>query len=77
MKPRSSSENCRDDDRRHSTLIYWGVNVLALIVCDWLFDGMTIGGWGPLLIGAAVLGVANWIVKPTRHPHAAAHHRHA
>ena len=45
-------------------LIYWGVNVLALIVCDWLFDGMTIGGWGPLLIGAAVLGVANWIVKP-------------
>ena len=37
---------------------------LALIVCDWLFDGVTIGGWGPLLIGAAVLGLANWIVKP-------------
>ena len=45
-------------------LVYWGVNVLALIVCDWLFDGVTIGGWGPLLIGAAVLGFANWIVKP-------------
>ena len=45
-------------------LVYWGVNVLALIVCDWLFDGVTIDGWGPLLIGAAVLGVANWIVKP-------------
>ena len=45
-------------------LVYWGVNVLALIVCDWLFDGVTIGGWGPLLIGAAVLGIANWIVKP-------------
>jgi putative membrane protein len=45
-------------------LVYWGVNVLALIVCDWLFDGITIGGWGPLLIGAAVLGLANWIVKP-------------
>ncbi len=45
-------------------LVYWGVNVLALIVCDWLFGGVTIGGWGPLLIGAAVLGAANWIVKP-------------
>jgi putative membrane protein len=45
-------------------LVYWGLNVLALIVCDWLFDGVTIGGWGPLLIGAAVLGIANWIVKP-------------
>jgi putative membrane protein len=45
-------------------LVYWGVNVLALIVCDWLFDGVTIDGWGPLLIGAAVLGLANWIVKP-------------
>lgn len=45
-------------------LVYWGVNVLALIVCDWLFDGVMIDGWGPLLIGAAVLGLANWIVKP-------------
>lgn len=45
-------------------LVYWGLNVLALIVCDWLFDGVTIDGWGPLLIGAAVLGLANWIVKP-------------
>ena len=37
-------------------LVYWGVNVLALIVVDWLFDGVTIGGWGSLLLGAAVLG---------------------
>ena len=39
-------------------LAYWGLNALALIVCDWLFDGITIVGWGSLLIGAAVLGLA-------------------
>jgi len=45
-------------------LVYWGVNVLALIVVDWLFDSVTIGGWGSLLLGAAVLGFANSFVKP-------------
>ena len=45
-------------------LVYWGVNVLALIVADWLLDGVTIGGWGSLLLGAAVLGFANSVVKP-------------
>ena len=41
-----------------------GINVLALIVVDWIFDGVTIDGWGPLIIGAAVLGFANAILKP-------------
>jgi putative membrane protein len=45
-------------------LIAWGVNVLALIVVDWLFDSVTIVGWTSLLIGAAVLGIANAFVKP-------------
>ena len=45
-------------------LVYWGVNVLALMIADWLFDGVTIGRWGSLLLGAAVLGVANSVVKP-------------
>jgi putative membrane protein len=45
-------------------LVYWGVNVLALIVCNWLFSGVTIEGWWSFLLGAAVLGLANWIVKP-------------
>jgi putative membrane protein len=40
------------------------VNVLALIVVDWLFDGVTIGRWGPLLLGAAILTVGNTIIKP-------------
>jgi putative membrane protein len=47
-----------------SLLIGWGVNIVALIVIDWLFDSIEIGRWGSLLLGAAVLGVANAIVKP-------------
>jgi len=45
-------------------LVGWGINVLALIVCDWLFGGFTIERWGPLLLAGAVLGVANAILKP-------------
>jgi putative membrane protein len=45
-------------------LIAWGVNVLALIVVDWLFDSVWIGNWGSLLIGAAVLAIGNGIIKP-------------
>jgi putative membrane protein len=45
-------------------LIGWGVNILALIVVDWLFDSVEIGRWGPLLLGAAVLGIANAFLKP-------------
>jgi putative membrane protein len=45
-------------------LVLWGVNTLALIVVDWLFDGVTIGLWGSLLLGAAVLTVGNAILKP-------------
>ena len=45
-------------------LIGWGVNVVALLVVDSIFDGVEIGRWGGVLIGAAVFGVANAIVKP-------------
>ena len=45
-------------------LVLWGVNTLALIVVDWLFDGVTIGRWGSLLLGAAVLTLGNAILKP-------------
>ncbi len=45
-------------------LVLWGINVLALIVVDWLFDGVGIGGWWPLLLGAFVLMVGNAILKP-------------
>ncbi len=45
-------------------LIAWGVNVLALIVVDWMFESVYIGRWGSLLIGAFVLAVGNAFIKP-------------
>jgi putative membrane protein len=45
-------------------LVGWGVNVFALMVVDWLFDDVVIDRWGPLLIGAAVLGIGNAVIKP-------------
>ena len=40
------------------------INALALWVADALWDGVTIDGLGAYIFGAAVLGVANAILKP-------------
>jgi len=45
-------------------LVLWGLNVLALIVVDWMFSGVTIELWGSLLLGAFVLTIGNTILKP-------------
>ena len=45
-------------------ILTWLANIAALAVADWLFSGVSIDGWGPLLIGAAVLAIANTIIKP-------------
>jgi putative membrane protein len=45
-------------------IIRWGINALALIVVDWMFDGVTIGLWGSLLLAAAILTIGNTIIKP-------------
>jgi putative membrane protein len=45
-------------------LIGWGVNIVALIVVDWLFGSVDIGRWGSLLLGAGVLAIANAVLKP-------------
>ena len=45
-------------------VLAWVANIVALAVCDWIFSGVSIDGWGPLLIGAAVLAIANTIIKP-------------
>lgn len=47
-----------------SALLGWGVNIVALLVIDELFDSVEIGRWGSILLGAAVLGIANAVVKP-------------
>jgi putative membrane protein len=40
------------------------INALALWVCDVIFDGVRIHGWWAYIIGAAVLGIANTVIKP-------------
>ena len=45
-------------------LIRWGINTLALIVVDWMFGGVSIERWGPLLLAAAILTIGNTILKP-------------
>ncbi len=47
-----------------SALLGWGVNIVALLVVDWLFSGVEIERWGSLLLGAAVLAIGNAILKP-------------
>jgi putative membrane protein len=41
-----------------------GINVVALIVIDGLFDGVTIARWWPLVIGGVVLALGNAFLKP-------------
>ena len=40
------------------------INVLALIVADWAFDGVSIGRWGSIILAGVVLGLANVFLKP-------------
>jgi putative membrane protein len=45
-------------------LFAWAVNALALWVASGLFSGVDIHGAAAYIIGSAVLGIANTIVKP-------------
>src|SRR5580700_5601855 len=45
-------------------LVAWAINVAALWVAARLFGGVHIHGRAAYLIGAAVLGVANAVLKP-------------
>jgi putative membrane protein len=45
-------------------LVAWGINALALWIANALFDGVSIHGAWAYIIGAAVLGIANGILKP-------------
>src|SRR5262249_35049867 len=45
-------------------LFAWAVNALALWVANGLISGVDIHGTWAYVIGAAVLGIANTIVKP-------------
>ena len=54
----------RRDEFLVSALVGWGINIVALLVIDEIFDGVEIGRWGSVLLGAAVLGIAHAVVKP-------------
>jgi putative membrane protein len=45
-------------------LLAWLANALSLAAADWVFDSVEIDGVWPLVLGGAVLGIANSIVKP-------------
>jgi putative membrane protein len=45
-------------------IIAWAVNLLALWIANALWDSVSIHGWTAYLIGSAVLGIANAVVKP-------------
>src|ERR1051325_10727251 len=44
--------------------VAWAINAAALWVADALWDGVRIHGWTAYLVGAAVLGIANTVLKP-------------
>jgi putative membrane protein len=45
--------------------LLWGVNVVALWLCDRLFDGFDIGGgWSGVVVAALVLALLTFFLKP-------------
>jgi putative membrane protein len=44
--------------------VAWAINAAALWAADALWGSVSIHGWAAYLIGAAVLGIANTILKP-------------
>ena len=45
-------------------IIAWAINAAALWVADALWDSVTINGWAAYLIGSAVLGIVNAVLRP-------------
>jgi putative membrane protein len=44
--------------------VAWAINAAALWAADALWGSVRIHGWAAYLIGAAVLGIANTVLKP-------------
>ena len=45
-------------------LLLWAFNTVALIVADWLVDGIHFDDEWVVIPAGAVFGVVNWLVKP-------------
>jgi len=44
--------------------IAWAINLVALWAANTIWGGVHIHGWAAYLIGSAVLGIANAVLKP-------------
>ncbi len=45
-------------------LLLWAFNAVALIVADWLVDGIRFDDEWVVIPAGAVFGIVNWLVKP-------------
>jgi putative membrane protein len=45
-------------------VIAWAINLAALWVANAIWEGVRIDGWTAFLVGSAVLGIANAVLKP-------------
>jgi putative membrane protein len=45
-------------------VVAWAINLAALWAADAIWEGVRIHGWKAFLIGSAVLGIANAVLKP-------------
>jgi putative membrane protein len=44
--------------------LMWAVNIVALLVADWLADGIRFESSWRAVVAGAVFGLVNWLVKP-------------
>src|SRR5437879_3452959 len=59
-----SRDTLRDVPSSIRLILAWAINAAALWVANALFSGVRIHGWWAYIIGAAVLGIANTVIKP-------------
>ena len=45
-------------------LLLWAFNAVALIVADWIIDGIHFDDQWVVIPAGAVFGIVNWLVKP-------------
>ena len=45
-------------------LLVWLINAVALMAVAYLLPGITITGWGNLIVAALLLGIVNAVIRP-------------
>src|SRR5262245_66662295 len=60
----SRSSSCPRGGAGMNTLLYFVVMAAAFMGLPYVLRGVHVSGWGPAFVGAAILAVANTVVKP-------------